>query len=378
MRVKFVAGNWKMNGSLSANDTLLKDLVPALAALTGMESAVCPPYPYLAQVQCALQGSPVALGGQDLCQFGNGAYTGGVSAAMLKEFGWARADFALMRRVVEIPLRARLHDLVGLLDRDGRTLALDHQQIGMGRGQGQLGMAHGVVARPVRREQRGGERPRQRPLAAAARRGLGRDPALVPPAIDDLAFDRLDGHRSVRDVQGARGLAGGGAHIAQGPGDHEAVVNGVGRIVEIADDRRRIAEDASRRLQSDLDGFIRESVASLRDETARLATEVLATIDGSENGVHQRTLNRLTTFIDSFRTLNFAGDQQLEQTLERFRRELLGRSAEDYRANSGAMTNLTDGLSRLRESAVQLARSDAREVVSRFGQQGGRKLAAVG
>jgi triosephosphate isomerase len=87
MRVKFVAGNWKMNGSLSANDTLLKDLVPALAALTGMESAVCPPYPYLAQVQCALQGSPVALGGQDLCQFGNGAYTGGVSAAMLKEFG---------------------------------------------------------------------------------------------------------------------------------------------------------------------------------------------------------------------------------------------------------------------------------------------------
>ena len=53
MRVKFVAGNWKMNGSLSANDTLLKDLVPALAALSGMESAVCPPYPYLAQVQCA-------------------------------------------------------------------------------------------------------------------------------------------------------------------------------------------------------------------------------------------------------------------------------------------------------------------------------------
>jgi hypothetical protein len=42
---------------------------------------------------------------------------------------------------------------------------------------------------------------------------------------------------------------------------------------------------------------------------ARLATEVLATIDGSYNGVHQRTLNRLTTFIDSFRTLNFAGDQ---------------------------------------------------------------------
>jgi hypothetical protein len=148
--------------------------------------------------------------------------------------------------------------------------------------------------------------------------------------------------------------------------------------LEVADDRRRIAEDASRRLQSDLDGFIRESVASLRDETAKLASEVLATIDSSEHGVHQRTLNRLTTFIDSFRTLNFAGDQQLEATLERFRRDLLSRSAEDYRNDSGAMTNLTEGLSRLRENAVQLARTDARDVISRFGQQGSRRLAAVG
>lgn len=86
--------------------------------------------------------------------------------------------------------------------------------------------------------------------------------------------------------------------------------------VAAADDRRRVAEDATRRLQTDLDGFIRESVASLREETARLAGEVLATIDGGGNGVHQRTLNRLTTFIDSFRTLNFAGDRQLEVTLE--------------------------------------------------------------
>ena len=147
--------------------------------------------------------------------------------------------------------------------------------------------------------------------------------------------------------------------------------------LEVADDRRRIADDATRRLQADLDGFIRESVASMREETARLATEVLATIDGSENGVHQRTLNRLTTFIDSFRSLNFAGDQQLEATLERFRKELLTRSAEDYRNDSTAMASLTDGLTRLRENAVQLARSDAREVIARFGQMGARKLAAV-
>jgi hypothetical protein len=155
------------------------------------------------------------------------------------------------------------------------------------------------------------------------------------------------------------------------------VTSGVEQM-EVSEDRRRIADDASRRLQADLDGFIRESVASLREETARLAGEVLATIDGSENGVHQRTLNRLTTFIDSFRSLNFAGDQQLETTLERFHRDLLQRSAEDYRNDSGAMASLTDGLNRLRQNAVELARSDAREVVSRFGQQGTRRLAAVG
>ncbi|MEX1117093.1 MAG: DUF3150 domain-containing protein [Akkermansiaceae bacterium] len=155
------------------------------------------------------------------------------------------------------------------------------------------------------------------------------------------------------------------------------VADGMAQL-EVADDRRRIAEDASRRLQTDLDGFIRESVASLRDETARLASEVLATIDGSEHGVHQRTLNRLSTFIDSFRTLNFAGDQQLEATLERFRRDLLNRTAEEYRNQPGAMTTLTEGLNRLRENAVQLARTDAREVISRFGQMGTRRLAAVG
>ncbi|MCU0778859.1 MAG: hypothetical protein MUF86_14515 [Akkermansiaceae bacterium] len=42
------------------------------------------------------------------------------------------------------------------------------------------------------------------------------------------------------------------------------------------------------------------------------------------------------------------------------------------------LASLTDGLSRLRENAVQLARSDAREVISRFGQMGTRRLAAVG
>jgi hypothetical protein len=124
--------------------------------------------------------------------------------------------------------------------------------------------------------------------------------------------------------------------IAAPNGIRLEVAEGVARMEE-AEDRRRIADDATRRMQADLDAFIRESVASLREETARLSTEVLATIDSSENGVHQRTLNRLTTFIDNFRSLNFAGDQQLEQTLERFRSDLLSRTAEEYRNQPGAM-----------------------------------------
>ncbi|MEO5715981.1 MAG: DUF3150 domain-containing protein [Luteolibacter sp.] len=146
---------------------------------------------------------------------------------------------------------------------------------------------------------------------------------------------------------------------------------------EVASDRRRIADEATQRLHAELDGFVRESVASLRQETARLASDVLATIDASKNGVHQRTLNRLSTFIDSFRSLNFAGDQHLESTLERFRRDLLNRSAEDYRNNPGAMASLTDGLNRLRENAVELVRTDTRDVIARFGQMGTRRLAAV-
>ncbi len=148
--------------------------------------------------------------------------------------------------------------------------------------------------------------------------------------------------------------------------------------MEIADQRRRVAEDAGKRLQIDLDGFIRESVTALREETARLATDVLATIDGSEGGVHQRTLNRLTGFIDSFRSLNFAGDTQLESTLERFRQELLTRSAEEYRNNQGAMRTLTDGLNRLHENAVAMVRTEGREVLQRFGQLGTRRFAAAG
>lgn len=155
------------------------------------------------------------------------------------------------------------------------------------------------------------------------------------------------------------------------------IVEGVEQL-EIAEERRRIADEASRRLQGDLDSFIRESITALRKETAKLASDVLATINGSESGVHQRTLNRLSSFIDDFRSLNFAGDEQLDTMLERFRRDLLTRSAEDYRQSGAAMTDLTSGLEQLQQAALQLTRGDVHDLVSRFGQMGTRRLAAAG
>ncbi len=87
MRGKLVAGNWKSNGDLAANGRLLGQVRAGSVALKGIEAAVCVPYPYLAQAQQGLAGSSVAWGGQDVSQFGAGAYTGAVTAAMLADFG---------------------------------------------------------------------------------------------------------------------------------------------------------------------------------------------------------------------------------------------------------------------------------------------------
>ena len=84
MRKKLVAGNWKMHGSLAENAALLAALKPALA---GIEAVVCVPFPYLAQAQSELAGSSIAWGAQNLSEHSKGAYTGEVSASMLRDFG---------------------------------------------------------------------------------------------------------------------------------------------------------------------------------------------------------------------------------------------------------------------------------------------------
>ncbi|CAN7492498.1 triose-phosphate isomerase [Acidovorax sp. LjRoot129] len=83
---KLIAGNWKMNGSLAANEALLKALIGGLGD-AACDVAVAVPTPYLAQVQALTSGSAVAVASQDVSQYEAGAYTGEVSVAMLKDFG---------------------------------------------------------------------------------------------------------------------------------------------------------------------------------------------------------------------------------------------------------------------------------------------------
>jgi triosephosphate isomerase (TIM) len=84
-RRKLVVGNWKMNGSVTANAELLDALTAA--SLGSAEVSVCVPAPYLRDVAVRLAGSAIAWGGQDCSPHESGAFTGDVSAAMLADLG---------------------------------------------------------------------------------------------------------------------------------------------------------------------------------------------------------------------------------------------------------------------------------------------------
>lgn len=82
---KLVVGNWKMNGRRAVNAKLVSAMLDQLPDT--VDVAVCVPFPYLEQVSALANGSSVAVGAQDVSAFEDGAYTGQVSAPMLREFG---------------------------------------------------------------------------------------------------------------------------------------------------------------------------------------------------------------------------------------------------------------------------------------------------
>jgi len=91
-RRPLVAGNWKMNG-LSASAGELEKIIAGTRTLVqeriNVDVMVCPPATLLASFAAAARGSPVLIGGQDCHALAAGAYTGDISAEMLKDAGAA-------------------------------------------------------------------------------------------------------------------------------------------------------------------------------------------------------------------------------------------------------------------------------------------------
>jgi len=150
--------------------------------------------------------------------------------------------------------------------------------------------------------------------------------------------------------------------------DQTAVVNA----------RALVARQAAEKLARDTESFVSDCVATLREQTAQICDEMLASMkSGKTDGVHQKTLNRLLGFIDQFKTMNFAGDEALETMLSNARRELLGKTAEEYRDSATAQVQLAAGLKKLGDEARRLATQESREIVERFGKLGARRFTMV-
>lgn len=147
-----------------------------------------------------------------------------------------------------------------------------------------------------------------------------------------------------------------------------------GDQLAVIEARRTASTEAAQKIRSGVESFVSDCVASLREQTAQLCEDMLSSINNSETGVHQKTLNRLVRFVDQFKQLNFMNDSVMERQLETVKNELLSKTAEEYRDSAVARSRLKQGLSRLADQARQLARQDATEVVQRFGELGKRKF----
>jgi triosephosphate isomerase len=121
MRRPMVAGNWKMHGSHATNRALLAELESEIRPDWPVDIVVFPPYVYLADAVRVLEEGRIVVGAQDVCAESGGAFTGQVSAAMLKDVGcthvivghserrrWYHEDDALVARKFAAALAAGL------------------------------------------------------------------------------------------------------------------------------------------------------------------------------------------------------------------------------------------------------------------------------
>ncbi|HXN35374.1 MAG TPA: triose-phosphate isomerase, partial [Opitutaceae bacterium] len=84
IRKKLIAGNWKMNKTSADAAALAREIVVGLGTSSGADVVICPPFTALEGVAAAIDGSLVKLGAQNMHFEGSGAFTGEVSAPMLR------------------------------------------------------------------------------------------------------------------------------------------------------------------------------------------------------------------------------------------------------------------------------------------------------
>jgi len=85
MRIPFVAGNWKMNTTVTEAEQLIFEMLEKLDRIEGVEKVLCPPFVSLVAVNMMLRGSSIKLGAQNMYFETAGAYTGEISPLMLRE-----------------------------------------------------------------------------------------------------------------------------------------------------------------------------------------------------------------------------------------------------------------------------------------------------
>lgn len=87
MRKVVIAGNWKMNKTLSEANQFVEDVVNKIPANDKVEAIVCAPFPYLASLVEKAKGTNLKVSAQNMHFEDNGAYTGEVSPVMLTDLG---------------------------------------------------------------------------------------------------------------------------------------------------------------------------------------------------------------------------------------------------------------------------------------------------